>query len=409
MSFISFLRALAANSRVVRNPAADKFRRLTLVLGNESADLDSISSSLALAYTLTQTTPSDTTTIIPVINIPRADLALRPDCSALLHHTLAAAASTLSDLTFIDDIDLESIAKERLDVWLVDHNAPCSRQAWLEPFVRGIVDHHVDEAKCLDAEVREIEAVGSCATLVAQRVLSQEEEEEVVEPVLAMLLLAPILVDTSGLDPKAQRATAADIECVQRLSTLVNWEEESGLLGGISGVRELYKHLDSLKGAVEHLSAEDLLRKDYKQWQVADGGGRVWSVGISSVGFPLKKWIKRDGRDAIERAVGQWRERQGLDMALVMTHGKSKVEGVKTYGRQLLVALGKEDDGAGREIVERLAECEILGLQPFDEDNRHGRRGGIYWFTQCRVESSRKQVYPALKYVIASSNNAFIK
>ncbi|KAJ2385841.1 hypothetical protein H4S02_004138, partial [Coemansia sp. RSA 2611] len=160
VAFRSFLRTLAANSALLRAPTPPP---LTLVLGNESADLDSMVSSLALAYDLSTKTPHP---VVPIINTPRADLVLRPECSLLLSHTLEAAGASLSSLTFIDDVDL---ARHPMDIWLVDHNAPASRQAFLEPYVRGIVDHHVDEGKCLGAKERQIEVVASCATLVAQR------------------------------------------------------------------------------------------------------------------------------------------------------------------------------------------------------------------------------------------------
>ncbi|KAJ2496285.1 hypothetical protein IWW47_003825, partial [Coemansia sp. RSA 2052] len=300
LSFRAFLRSLAANSKALRNPTTVGSQRLTLVLGNESADLDSIVSSLTLAYVLSQ----KTTMAIPVINTNRSDMVLRPDSTQLLQHTLATSGTTIEEaLTFIDDINLtELIAKAHplLDVWLVDHNAPSSRQAQLEPYVTGIVDHHVDEAKCLvgcsSREQRQIESVGSCATLVAQRLRGLNVD---VDSELALLLLAPILVDSSNLDPAACRATTADIECAQWLGSLVDWETNN-LAGALDAKspRELYKALDSLKGAVSHLSAFDLLRKDYKQWQVSSSvsstssassaSGVMWTVGISSIGFPLK-------------------------------------------------------------------------------------------------------------------------
>ncbi|KAJ2887291.1 Exopolyphosphatase [Coemansia aciculifera] len=383
VAFKTFIRALAANSALLRANNTAIPGRLTLVLGNESADLDSMVSSISLAYALSQST----NLVVPVINTNRQDMVLRPECDLLLRHTL----SDISALTFIDDIDLAHLANESLDVWLVDHNAPASRQAFLEPFVRGIVDHHIDEGKCLGAQ-RQIEVVASCATLVAQRLWGLG----VMDPDLAKLLIAPILVDSSNLNPAACRATPADIASVQWLSTLVDWAPEQSLASDddmsldVSGPDALYSVLDSLKGKVSHLSSYDLLRKDYKQWQVTDGTGKLWTVGISSISFPLKKWIKRDGLLDIEQAVRHWIDKQQLDLALVMTHGKTKEDGVKVYGRQLIVA-SERDVG---KVVDKLRNVDILGLQPFD------KTGGVWMFTQSRSESSRKQVFPAVKDVI---------
>ncbi|KAJ2071341.1 Exopolyphosphatase, partial [Coemansia sp. S155-1] len=314
VAFKSFIRTLAVSSSLLRANKTATLGRLTLVLGNESADLDSIVSSISLAYALSQTTSHP---VIPIINTDRQDMVLRPECSLLLENTV----SDPSILTFIDDIDLTHLTKS-LDVWLVDHNAPASRQQFLEPFVRGIVDHHIDEGKCLGAE-RQIETVASCATLVAERLRRLGE----VGPDLAKLLIAPILVDSSNLNPAACRATPADIACVQWLSSLVNWKSEQSLASNaldVNGPDALYSTLDSLKGQVSHLSSYDLLRKDYKQWQVTDATGKPWTIGISSISFPLKKWIKRDTLQDIEQAIRHWIDKQQLDLAIVMTHGKTK-------------------------------------------------------------------------------------
>ncbi|KAJ2349139.1 Exopolyphosphatase [Coemansia sp. RSA 2671] len=143
---------------------------------------------------------------------------------------------------------------------------------------------------------------------------------------------------------------------------------------------------------VTHLSPYDLLRKDYKQWQVADANGKAWALGISSISFPLKKWMKRDG-PLIEQAIGHWIAHQNLDMALVMTHGKTKENGIKVYGRQLILAFSP-DIKEGQMVVDKLMDVEVLGLQLLEKTS------GAWWFTQSRSESSRKQVFPAVKQLI---------
>ncbi|KAJ2015231.1 Exopolyphosphatase, partial [Coemansia sp. S610] len=160
----------------------------------------------------------------------------------------------------------------------------------------------------------------------------------------------------------------------------------------VSSPDDLYKTLDSLKGMVTHLSPYDLLRKDYKQWQVADANGKAWALGISSISFPLKKWMKRDG-PLIEQAIGHWIAHQNLDMALVMTHGKTKENGIKVYGRQLILAFSP-DIKEGQMVVDKLMDVEVLGLQLLEKTS------GAWWFTQSRSESSRKQVFPAVKQLI---------
>ncbi|KAJ2712999.1 Exopolyphosphatase [Coemansia spiralis] len=369
---------------------------------------------------------------IPVINANRSDMALRPECDLLLQTTLVAAGGRgVADLTFIDDVDLAGLARQhtvsgqaagvRLDVWLVDHNAPASRLAVLEPFVRGIVDHHADEGRCPLAAWRQISTVGSCATLVAARLqeLVRTAGPDIVDASLAKLLLAPILLDTANLNPAAKRATDEDIERVEWLTSLVEWAQPRAAAAAaagdadedipsldVSNAAELYRVLDKLKGQASHLSAADLLRKDYKQWVVPDAAGRSWTVGISSSSYRLRKWLKRDGRAGIEAAIAAWVASQGLDLALVMTHGKAKEAkgGAKVYGRDLTVAFASSSTTPQQrqQVLLGLQHAECLGLRSYFGGAEDGDSAGAWFFVQTCVESSRKQVFPAVKDVVAA-------
>ncbi|KAJ2261162.1 hypothetical protein EV176_006614, partial [Coemansia sp. RSA 451] len=112
-------------------------------------------------------------------------------------------------------------------------------------------------------------------------------------------------------------------------------------------------------------------------------------------------WIKRDSRKQIKKAVEKWVDEQKLDVALVMTHGKAKQGkgGVKVYGRDLIVAFGQSvNEEQQRRVLDGLQRSELLGLEPFFED----QDTGPVFFNQTRTESSRKQVFPAIKAVIES-------
>ncbi|KAJ1896615.1 Exopolyphosphatase, partial [Kickxella alabastrina] len=312
ISFPAFLKSLPANALRLSAAAAAATTTgitsppLTLVLGNESADLDSMVTSITLAYILSQT---ESTMAIPILNTNRSDLRLRPDCSQLLSSTLHDATlgeTDLRGLTFIDDFDLPALAASArsggLNVWLADHNAPSSGQRYLEPLVRGIIDHHVDEGRCLDAPVRVLEPVGSCATLVGGMLRETCEE---IHPALAKMILAPIVLDTSSLSGKeGGRTTAKDRAVASWLLPQVRWstnvanitDDADTFTLDVSDMEALYRALDKLKGQTSHLSSYDLLRKDYKQWEVLDANGLAWQVGISSVGMRMPKWLARDGR-----------------------------------------------------------------------------------------------------------------
>ncbi|KAJ2081947.1 Exopolyphosphatase [Coemansia sp. RSA 988] len=426
--FRAFVKTLASNTARLNN--VEHLGDVTLVLGNESADMDSMVSSISLAYALSsEQERSNSSAAIPVINTNRSDMALRPECGLLLSATLAAEGGRLEDLTFIDDFDLLAVVQQyaasqghgQLDVWLTDHNAPASRQASLEPFVRGIVDHHTDEGRCPEAWWRQIEPVGSCTTLVAEKLrnlATTASTNELIGAPLAKMLLAPILLDTSNLKPAAGRTTDKDIEHVSWLIPQVQWtwpststvhsqseESDTEQLSSLNvhSTDELYRTLDKLKGNVSHLSSYDLLRKDYKQWEVEDAGGRQWTVGISSISYRLRKWLKRDGRANIEDAVARWIEQQNLDLALVMTHGKAKETkgGPKIYGRDLTVVFSSTSTTpeSRRLVLAGLLASDALGLcSYFDSDAATDAL--VHFYSQTRTTSSRKQVFPAIKSVI---------
>ncbi|KAJ1666067.1 Exopolyphosphatase [Coemansia sp. RSA 1646] len=434
-NFSAFVKALAGNTARLNDVGALGSSNLTLVLGNESADLDSMVSSLTLAYALSAQ-KSSSNNVVPIMNANRSDMTLRQDCQVLLQTTLVVEGGKgIEDLTFIDDIDLRTVinkytvadsedSKSSLDVWLVDHNAPSSRQSFLDPYVRGIVDHHLDEGKCQGAAWREIETIGSCTTLVAAKIRALDSPPD---PALARLLLAPILLDTANFNPASQRATAKDKECYNWLVPLVKWAPHStesvsaesnngsdmeisgeGQLLQVSSAQELYKTLDKLKGSVKHLSSADLLRKDYKQWQVTDGVGKVWTVGISSITYRIQKWLKRDGVAEIESALQKWIASQGLDVALVMTHGKARPQKgqPKVYGRDLTVAFSQPTVSGLQEslLIDLLSASEALELQPLRIGDLQSDidRSRLCFFVQTRLASSRKQVFPAVKHAIES-------
>lgn len=60
---------------------------------------------------------------------------------------------------------------------------------------------------------KNIEPVGSCCTLVAEKLLALD----LIDGQMSALLLATILLDTVNLDPRAGRATDRDKDIVKQL------------------------------------------------------------------------------------------------------------------------------------------------------------------------------------------------
>jgi exopolyphosphatase len=154
----------------------------------------------------------------------------------------------------------------------------------LGPYVREIVDHHVDMGAHahVQAERRCIRVTGSASSLVADRIARRLDA--LFTHQTATLLLGAILVDTVNLDASSDRVTALDHSAAEMLLPFVgmyNTEDR----------RLLFEFVQEHKFRCDHLSTRDLLRKDFKMWQVDENSLRY---GISSVLLPLEVLLGRD-------------------------------------------------------------------------------------------------------------------
>jgi exopolyphosphatase len=227
------------------------------VMGNESADMDSIISSIAYAYLLQQQSLQQSEFHIPLMNIPREELALRKDVLYLFDLFNISA----DDLLFLDDdVPLDTLfAQKRLRLNLVDHNSLKPRQKHLCDIVERIVDHHHDERKhypLVSEHDKLIDIAGSSATLIAEKVLHSSRVE--ISPELAMLLLAPILMDTGNLK-SSKKTTGRDVAIAAALKDLA-----SSMLPA-----DFYHALMAAKNDISGLTPPMLLSKDFKEY--ADG------------------------------------------------------------------------------------------------------------------------------------------
>jgi exopolyphosphatase len=228
-----------------------------IILGNQSADLDSIASSL----TLTSHYLAKTGNIYaPVINIPRSDLALRKDVLYVLNFLKINPDKFL----FSEDIpSLLAFAKQgSLRVTLVDHNQLAPGQEGFKDYVERIVDHHKDEnIDYPSIKEKLISTDGSNSTLIGSIVA------ETCTPEMAYLLLAAILLDTGNLK-NSKITTDEDI----RIATLL--AKKAGTLYSDN----LYDVLFDLRHDAQHLSPDLLLKKDYKLYKEGE-----WLYGIASI------------------------------------------------------------------------------------------------------------------------------
>nr|CAI5862241.1 unnamed protein product [Callosobruchus analis] len=231
----------------------DSFKDIHIVLGNESCDLDSCICSLALAYYLYKNRHSKipcNALVIAVQNVSKEHFLFRSDnCFVLQEQDIP-----LEYLIYRDSIDLGSLKKSKsLTTTLVDHHVLPSKEDILKDTVIQIFDHRPIDltAKWDDSIFKKIEQVGSCATLIAEKLL----EEDFLFKELAWLLYEVIIYDTVGLLPENGRAKELDISIAGKLEEKYDFKQDR---------KTVYQTLWRAHNDVSHLTPKQMLNKDLK-------------------------------------------------------------------------------------------------------------------------------------------------
>ncbi|XP_012366540.1 exopolyphosphatase PRUNE1 isoform X4 [Nomascus leucogenys] len=229
--------------------ALQESRPLHVVLGNEACDLDSMVSALALAFYLAKTTETEEV-FVPVLNIKRSELPLRGDIVFFLQKVHIPE----SILIFRDEIDLHALHQAgQLTLILVDHHILSKSDTALEEAVAEVLDHRPIEPKhCPPCHVS-VELVGSCATLVTERIL--QGAPEILDRQTAALLHGTIILDCVNMDLKIGKATPKDSKYVEKLEAL---------FPDLPKRNNIFDSLQKAKFDVSGLTTEQMLRKDQK-------------------------------------------------------------------------------------------------------------------------------------------------
>lgn len=341
---------------------------------------------------------------VPLSNLPRGDLSLRPE----LRPVLSRAHVRLNDLITISELPPSDQRSVKLNPqntrWLlVDHN---SLQGELGKAyggrVVGTIDHHEDEnqvPKDCGNEPRIITKTGSCTSLVIQycreawdavSTKSQIQETTSWDTQLAYLALAPILLDTNNLKD-ASKVTVTDVEAVQYLESKIDDSAKQ------YNRDDYFKEISSAYADIGALSLVDILRKDYKQWTEFESV----NLGISSAVKDMN-WLleKTGGQEAFLSTVEQFATDRKLSLYAVMT---ISLIGEKVQRELFIHALDEKGTATARYFEEDAAER--LGLTPWGEGKLSSMRahdGQPVWrcWNQSKVENSRKQVAPLLRKAI---------
>ncbi|CAG8465409.1 2335_t:CDS:2 [Ambispora gerdemannii] len=388
MDFLTLLEKVTENSS--SNPGFKT--KISIVIGNESA------ASIAYAFLSQQYNPEkaflsqqynpEKGIFLPVLQIPKDELTLRPECEYVFRR------HEMDSDRFIYKEDLEVVLEglmknNELHIVLVDHNKLVPPWDKFANCVDAILDHHEDEGLYLTASPRWIEPVGSACSLV---VLSFPEVWAADQlnghgRKLANLLLAPILIDTVCLDVSKGRTTEKDQKAANFLLNTLQISDHNAFIA------EYYNEIQKARRNISHLSTHDLLRKDYKEWVIGDV-----RIGISSVSLSVQAWLKRDQISTSINELASYASERKLDLLIVMTTHTHPQHG---FQRDLVV-YPFADLLKSQEFISKMEKSDLgletLIIDPENEDCRFYRQKNISW--------SRKQVYPFFRNLIESINVA---
>ncbi|CAF0919951.1 unnamed protein product [Adineta ricciae] len=346
----------------------DQYRLIRIVLGNEACDLDSTISACVYAYFLHSIceTPNEILHL-PVLNTHAFVFRLR-------HEVLWFLEENRSNLIFIDDINLNDLSeKGKLEIVLVDHHSLHSK---LNEEVVEIIDHHqVKENSIIlkDYSKIKIEPVGSCCTLIGEKLLASNRFQITNE--IAYLLTGPILFDTLNFSPSAGKTTPKDKQVYEQLFTRRTIRTDDS---------DLYKTLRKCAGDTTGMSVQDLLQKDVKQVV-----GPNIRLAVSSLPSDY----------TVEKLIGQLHTMKDLDEFL---SNNDNADGV------VILSLETNDDQPKRQLGFYAKKFEnMLPINEYIQRSEHNldlRERGIpinqarlKLFEQNNAQASRKQILPLLE------------
>ncbi|KAJ5176829.1 uncharacterized protein N7482_002706 [Penicillium canariense] len=383
------------------------------VLGNPSADLDSIVAAIVYSYWANNRLPTTTPRPhVPLLNLPNVragpDLCrLRPEFVTALwlstnapplrpderFDNMSESAGKLLGEHLVTVADYaqslrESSTNKKLlaDAVMVDWNAMQERVEGKRGYgsvsgleevtfrTVGCIDHHVDEhfvPRPNDLPPSQPFIIqpgpGSCSSLVTHELwkrgfwsTSPEAAAEIAQ--VAKLTLAPILIDTSNLTAEG-KVKDVDVQSVHFLRQSVA-AVAAATANSTWDMEAFYEQIhDAKNNSLDLLNPEEILDRDYKDWtETTQSTAQTVKLGFCSSVKPIR-WIiqKAGGPQQFLEVVRKFAatEDKELDVVVVMT---SFTSAENEHARELFICASHDSGSAVDGIKKFITDSTSLGL-----------------------------------------------
>ncbi|XP_053622484.1 exopolyphosphatase PRUNE1 isoform X2 [Plodia interpunctella] len=372
---------------------------LTIVLGNESCDLDSAISSIVYALFLNwqyQQIKCKTCTrfarredmkdslFVPILNVDRENFPLKTEVVYFLNEH----GINETNLVFRNDYDLKQlVTQNKTNVVLVDHHTLNADDMFLAPYVTEIIDHRLMDKSgwhYKDDTRSTIEIAGSCCTLVSQRIrdLSALVARDVdffdAYPVCSDMLHSTIILDTVNFSKEFNKATPHDEEIVQFLESLIKPNDYD------TARKQILDRLTTAKSNVSVLSASQLLLKDLKI---------VGAFLVPSFPILVQEFLqKSDAEKAMSSALTQKQCRAIILLGMSLGGGLDRDLAIYSQDMATTTKLSK--------FFEEWTNPPLM-LVPEELPNKIAN---CLYYKQKNLSATRKQYIPALnEYIITDA------
>lgn len=353
---------------------------------------------------------------VPLLNIPQTAIRLRPEFSVVC----AYAGISTSQLLTVDDIDTKPLNPSDTRWILVDHN---KLQGKLGEFfsrrVHGVIDHHDEEHAVppdTGVEPRIVQKAGSCTSLVVsfcrsswdvmastsiasgaghgqgEHAINDAAVTQTWDAQIAKMAMASILIDTANLTAPG-KVEQLDRDAVRYLEAKINLSPKDARSWDRT---QFYESINQAKQDIGGLTLDEVLIKDYKEWNEQDRKLGITSV-VKPLGFLVEKAAHQKPFTTFDQAVSGFAKDRDLAVFAIMTSFKAQGGG---FQRQLLVLDNITGHTAASKFY-RLGTQELvleeLSLDISKQTDFSSTAPWVNFWIQRDITKSRKQVAPLLR------------